>query len=98
MLVMIKAKNARDLPRAIFKPPYVYEFRFPAGSGIRLIRMRKAVDADLDRSIILDGIDLERSGNQLAMNFATDIAAYGINKALPACGKTSLIMVELQVL
>ncbi len=57
----------------------------------------EGVDADLDRAVVGDGIDLERSWNEFARDFAADIVLDAIEHGLAANGQASFVVIELHV-
>ena len=78
--MVIEADHPLDYPYTIFQLPESHEFCFSELFGI--IGVRKAMDADLHRAKSLEGIDLKRALNQLAMHLAADIVLDGVHERL----------------
>ncbi len=61
---MVEADDAGDLPYSVLVLPEVDEFGLADRAGFFVSWMMEAVNADLDRTVVGDGIDLERPGNK----------------------------------
>ena len=71
--MVIEADDAGDLPHSVLVLPEVDELGLADRGGFLVSRMMEAVDADLDRAVVGDGINLERAGNEFSGDFAADV-------------------------
>jgi len=94
--MVIEADDTGDLPVAVFQLPEGHEFRLSYVAG--LSGMMEAMDADLDGSVIGDGIDLKGSGHEFRCDLAANVVLNGIEKDLTANGETCLVVIELEIL
>src|SRR5450631_3170726 len=95
---VVIADDARNLPFAILVAPQVNELRFANFAVILRPRMKEAVDAYLDCAIVVDGIDLERSGNELAFDLSAEIVFDAVDDVLPSDHEAALVVIELGIL
>src|SRR5437868_5474942 len=95
--VMVVADDAGDLPSAIFVLPEVNETGLAHAFRVFVPRMVEAVDAHFDSAISLHVVNLQRSGNEFASHFATDVFLYAVSERHFADRDTALIVIELDV-
>jgi hypothetical protein len=80
------------------KFPYMYEFGETRLTGTGFLVIVKTMEADLHGPEALDLIYLDTSGQQFPGNFSAYIPFYSFHRLLLGIGKTTLVVVEFQVL
>jgi len=80
---MIIANDARNLPLTIFESPDGHEFRF-ANTLLFVSRMLKSMYSSLNRTILVQPIDLKRTGNQHPLCFSANVVFDTVYKDLPS--------------
>lgn len=94
---MVEADDSRKLPDTVLVLPQVNEFRLSVRRWLRLPRMKKTVNADFERAIICNRIDLKRSPYKFPRYFAADVLLDRVHGRLPCAHQTSEVVVKLQV-
>ena len=94
---MVEADDASDLPDSVLVLPEVDEFGLADGAGVLVSGMMEAVDADLDRSVVGNGIDLERAGNEFPGDLATDIVLDSLEESWASATQAGLVVIELDI-
>jgi hypothetical protein len=94
--MVVVADGASDLPFAVFLMPKDDELGFSNVGGVSGVM--EGVVADLDGSVVGDGIDLKGSGDEFAGDFAADVVLDGVDEDLTANGEAGLVVVELEIL
>jgi len=94
---MVIADHARDFPRAVFVLPQMNELAFAHSFGVVMAGMVKPVNAHLNKAVTLHVVDLQRSGNKFAGDFAADIFLDAVGQGRLAKRKAALIVVELNI-
>lgn len=79
-------EGTRYLPMAIFETPDVDEVGLTNNPMVLRVGVQEAVGADLDGSVIVYGMDLERARHELADELAADVVASSIQHGLAAEG------------
>ncbi len=93
--MMVEADHAGDLPCVALVLPEHDELRL---SYIVVVTgVMEAVRADLDGTVVGEGIDLQRSGHKFSGDFAADIALDAGDERLASAGETGSVVVELEV-
>ena len=95
--LVVEADDAGDLPHSIFVLPEVDEFGLADGAGFLVSGVMETVDADLDRAVVGDGIDLERAGNEFSGDFAADVVLDPFDEGLPSAAQAGLVVIELDI-
>src|SRR6478609_9122986 len=72
-VLVVEADNAGDLPDSVLVLPEMNELGLADRAGFLVSGVMEAVDADLDRAVVGDGIDLERAGDEFSGDFAADV-------------------------
>src|SRR5438477_12455394 len=95
--MMVDADHSSDRPCAIFLPPDVDELRLADNAVVLLPRVKEAVDADLNCTVALQGINFERSRYQLALHLSAKIVLDRIHDLRTAHQQAVLVVVELRI-
>src|SRR5580700_4432708 len=95
-VLVVEADGAGDLPGAVFVVPEGDELRF-ADAFFGMAGVVEAVNADLDGAVVLQWIDLERTGYERSLRLAADVAFDCVEERLFADGEACLVVVELEV-
>src|SRR5260370_373174 len=95
--MVVEADNTSDLPYPIFVLPELNELRLTDRVGIVVSGMVEAVNTDLHRAIVGNGVYLKRPRNEFSGHLATDVVLYSVNQSLPSAAQAGLVVIELQV-
>jgi len=95
--MVVEADNTSDLPYPIFVLPELNELRLTDRLGIVVSGMVEAVNTDLHRAIVGNGVYLKRPRNEFSGHLATDVVLYSVNQSLPSAAQAGLVVIELQV-
>ena len=68
--MMVEADDPRKLPDPSAVLPKMNKLRLPVRPWFRLPRMKKAVNADFERTVVCNRIYLKRARNKLSGNLA----------------------------
>ncbi len=66
-------------------------------AGFLVSGVMETVDADLDRAVVGNGIDLERAGNEFSGDLATDIVLDSLDESLASAAQAGLVVIELDI-
>ena len=94
---MVEADDAGDLPHSVLVLPEVDEFGLADGAGFLVSGVMETVDADLDRAVVGNGIDLERAGNEFTGHLATDIVPDSLDESWASAAQAGLVVIELDI-
>src|SRR5438552_3014159 len=94
---MVEADNASDLPHSVLVLPEMNEFGLADGAGFLVPGVMEAVDADLDRAVVGDGIDLERAGNEFPGHLPADIVLDSLDQSWASAAQAALVVIELDI-
>ena len=95
--LVVEADDAGDLPYSIFVLPEVNELGLADRAGVLVSRVMETVDADLDRAVVGDRVDLERPGDEFSGDFATDVVLDPFDESWASAAQSGLVVIELQV-
>ena len=95
--MVIEADDAGDLPHSVLVLPEVDELGLADRGGFLVSGMMEAVDADLDRAVVGNGIDLERAGNEFPGDLATDIVLDCLDESGASAAQAGLVVIELDI-
>src|SRR5437762_12766038 len=95
--MMVDADDSSDRPCAIFLSPDVDKLGLADNAMVLFIGMKESVNANLNCTVALQGIDFERSGYQLALHLSAKIVLDGIDDLRAAYQEALLVMVELRI-
>ena len=73
------------------------ELGLAGGAGFLVSGMMETVDADLDRAVVGNGIDLERAGNEFTGHLATDIVLDSLDERWASAAQAGLVVIELDI-
>ena len=95
--LVVEADDAGDLPHSVLVLPEMNELGLADGAGFLVSGVMEAVDADLDRAVVGNGIDLERAGNEFPGDFATDIVLDCLDESWASAAQAGLVVIELDI-
>lgn len=95
--MVVEADNPSDLPYSIFVLPEVNELCLAHRFCGLLSRVVEAVNADLHRAIVRDGIYLKCSWHEFPGYFAADVVLYAVHSGLSSASETTYIVIELKI-
>jgi len=95
--MVIEADDAGDLPHSVLVLPEVDELGLADRAGFFVSGMMETVDADFDRAVVGDGVDLERAGDEFSGDFAADVVLDPLDEGLPSAAQAGLVVIELDV-
>ena len=94
---MVEADDAGDLPHSVLVLPEVDEFGLADGAGFFVSGVMETVDADLDRAVVGNGIDLERAGDEFTGDLATDIVLDSLDESRASAAQAGFVVIELDI-
>ena len=95
--LVVEADDAGDLPYSILVLPEVNELGLADRAGVLVSRVMETVDADLDRAVVGDRVDLERPGDEFSGDFAADVVLDPFDESWASAAQSGLVVIELQV-
>ena len=61
--MMVDTYDSRDLPRAIFVPPYMNELRFTDSAMVLFPGVKESMNSNLNRAVPRQRVNFKRSGH-----------------------------------
>lgn len=94
--VVVVADDAGDLPGAVFPLPEHDGFGF--ADAFCVVGVVEAVRGELDRTVVVEAVNLQAAGHERARDLAADVGVDGIDQLVATDLEAGLIVVELDVL
>ena len=95
--MMVEADDPRKLPDPGAVLPKMNKLRLPVRLCFRLPRMKKAVNADFERTVVCNRIYLKRARNKFSGYCAANVLFDGVNSSLPRSHQAAEVVIKLQI-